>query len=443
MPTRSGKQFLKKDDSQPAGHGGAAHYHQPAQNFRAGQALKRTRSTSDILSASQAPTRQTEEAPAGKRSRFAPASLMGNSEAKPKEPSNAIDLTLDDESTNEDEGRNFKRVRRSRDDERNRHVEQNAYYAVPDAWAEKRELKERAKSNAVGPRSARNKIHPPRASVMFTLAEARQILDRLGQDIATRTTSPYTLRTGEYIPYPVTASYHLGGMGRYGEDDPQRAEDVFHRIRTVYGKAPPQNQSRTSPLLASEYVFDWGTNHGKSIYDVSRNYIASILASPRLTQLLEESKGLREALKLFACDDPRLAGGWSPMQSNTLSIRTATQSLQGPAPDRASGRASGRSYSSDNFELTTISAMDGSVDKRRPSARHRPKDYRLEFGQYKGSRLHEVPLDYLKKLERDIDKVGKSKALQRAIRDRNDQLGRGDGQLHHTIRKHATKARKA
>ena len=82
------------------------------------------------------------------------------------------------------------------------------------------------------------------------------------------------------MPYPVTKSYHLGAMGRYGPRSLQPA---------------PRNIAHHS----TEYVFNWGTNNGKRFSEVPRNYLETILASPRLDRLLEEHRGLGEALQRY------------------------------------------------------------------------------------------------------------------------------------------------
>jgi hypothetical protein len=149
------------------------------------------------------------------------------------------------------------------------------------------------------------------ASVMFTLSEAKLAIDRARRGASFLSNPPYTLQTGEYLPFPVTRSYHLGAMGRYGN--------------TIV-----RHPSGTFDEHLNDYVLDWGTYFGKRINEVPRTYIESVLVSPRLTQLLEEHRGLREALLLYRSNDPRLQSTSSPVQSYTLPLHVAHMTRNPP-----------------------------------------------------------------------------------------------------------------
>jgi hypothetical protein len=118
--------------------------------------------------------------------------------------------------------------------------------------------------------------NPGSAAVMFTLAEAKLAIERVQLGESCGVVPPYTLQTGQYIPYPVTQSYHLGGMGRYVD-------------------APAE--AATPDVPANAYVFDWGAYKGLSVNDVPRFYLQTLSVSPRLEQLLRDHAGLQEALK--------------------------------------------------------------------------------------------------------------------------------------------------
>jgi hypothetical protein len=146
--------------------------------------------------------------------------------------------------------------------------------------------------------------HRTNASVMFTLSEAKLVIDRAQYGPTSLITPPYDLQTGEYVPFPVVRSYHLGAMGR-------------HRNDTA------QHDHRKSDPTSSDYDFDWGQYHGKHIDKIPRHHICSILASQRLAQVFEEHRGLREAFPLYRPDDPRVHGAPPPAQFHPLPLRPA------------------------------------------------------------------------------------------------------------------------
>jgi uncharacterized protein (DUF3820 family) len=334
--------------------------------------------------------------------------------------------------------------------------------------------------------------------VMFTPTEAVHVLARMGKGKASHARPPYTLRTGEYISFPVTMSYHLGGMGRYDSTPSQDAAEDSDQNATrdrefAPPKAPrsmlrksnqeafqdskaPQRQAVHGKLTtAANYVFDWGTNYGKSIHEVGRLYIASILASPRLAQLLDEHIGLREALKLYARDDPRLSSPSSSPVLYTLPMRPSTSDMKAPAPgvlparpivskpngdlgvvksnyevsnDRVAqayiltfGRYRGRTLHqvpSDYVQEIeqTRSGMDGHADLQAAVARFYetyPEKYRLDFGEHRGKHLHKVPEEYLVFLESGMGNLHKRRILQHTLWYYNEKVGRSNVMLSKTL----------
>jgi hypothetical protein len=125
---------------------------------------------------------------------------------------------------------------------------------------------------------------------MFTLQEAMDFLKRTREDGIPLTPPPYTVPPGEYVPYPVTRSYNLGAMGRYGSDAPSL-------------QPAPRNLAHES----DEYVFDWGSHHGRRFSEVPRVHLETILASPRLDRVLEKRPGLGEALQRYKPNHPYFA----------------------------------------------------------------------------------------------------------------------------------------
>lgn len=334
--------------------------------------------------------------------------------------------------------------------------------------------------------------------VMFTPTEAVHVLARMGEGKASHARPPYTLRTGEYISFPVTMSYHLGGMGRYDSTPSQvgaeHSDQTVTRDREFAPPKAPRSMLRNSnqevfqdgkatqrqPVhgmltAAANYVFDWGTNYGKSIHEVGRLYIASILASPRLAQLLEEHIGLREALKVHARDDPRLSSPSSSPVLYTLPMRPSTSDMKASAPgiplprpiapkpngdlgvakskDKVSnhwvaqaykltfGRYRGRTLHqvpSDYVQEIeqTRSGMDGHADLQAAVARFYetyPEKYRLDFGEHRGKHLHNVPEEYLVFLESGMGNLHKKRILQHTLWYYNEKVGRNNVMLSKTL----------
>lgn len=326
-------------------------------------------------------------------------------------------------------------------------------------------------------------LPPPPARIMFTYLEARNIMYGAGRNPASQNVPPYTLSTGERVPYPVIESYHLGAMGRY--------------IKTPAQRAPG------SAVDPAKYVFDWGTHQGSRIYDVPRAYIASLLSSPNLNKILDRKQGLLEALKSRVPNDPRLAGPPSSGGARTLPIRTFVQaprqaskgSAQIIAPQHgfhfsdsnrdqrpvlpvqnSSNSSLGRqSHTAEQGRyILTFGPFRGkaiteaslawlrSLEKNQqvlnahPSlsqafARHFPRgifqyeveNYRLSEGPYELKRLNEVPDSYIYELEQDWNKVGESVVLQRALKLRNRELGWSNVLLDEAIRKYHRKQKQS
>lgn len=336
------------------------------------------------------------------------------------------------------------------------------------------------------------------AEVMFTETEAIHVLARMGQGRASHARPAYTLRTGEYISFPVTMSYHLGGMGRYDwtpsqgavEDSDQTAtrdrelappkapRSILRKSNSQAfqdGKAPQRQAVHGKLTAAAKYVFDWGTNYGKSIHEVGQLYIASILASPRLAELLEEHIGLHEALKLYARDNPRLSSPSSSPVLYTLPMRPSTSALKAPAPgvlparpiaskpngdldgvkskDKVSNDWAAQAYilPFGHYRGRTLRQIPGDylqeLEQTNPNRSDHtglqaalaffydtcPEKYRLDFGKYKGKHLHEVPEEYLSVTECSIGHLRKKEMLQRALWYYNEKVGRSNAKLSKTL----------
>jgi hypothetical protein len=108
--------------------------------------------------------------------------------------------------------------------------------------------------------------------------------------------------------------------------------------------------------------------------EVSREYIASILSSPRLGQVLGERDGLRTALELYTPHHPRLASLPPTLLTGALPIRNSAPGPEVSAPNHVTDRPS----SSGLIESVAM-AMDSGVDIR--SHRMAPQVYRLPFGR--------------------------------------------------------------
>jgi hypothetical protein len=218
---------------------------------------------------------------------------------------------------------------------------------------------------------ARNEVQAPAAVVMFTWAEAKRIIEGANR---ARPSPPYTLQTGDYLSYPVTRSYHLGGMGRYGPDRSRSGHRDSRQVDTEYGQNSPREASLSAQQSRTDYMYDWGSTCGKHINEVSREYIASILSSPRLGQVLGERDGLRTALELYTPHHPRLASFPPALLTGALPIRNSAPGPEVSAPNHVTDRPS----SSGLIESVAM-AMDSGVDIR--SHRMAPQVYRLPFGR--------------------------------------------------------------
>jgi hypothetical protein len=233
----------------------------------------------------------------------------------------------------------------------------------------------------------------PTSQVMFTLRQARLFLERAVQGGASRSHPPYTLQTGEYVPYPITKSYHLGAMGRYGN-------------------LPLQAVPRNADQDSAEYVFDWGTNVGKRISEVPRVYIEINLASPRLDKLLEEHRGLLEALQLHAPRHPRLALALLPAQPNFFPPHAPAHAHKAFTRNE-SGHLARRYLPSGTIGQTLAPAMEGNPKTQpRPS---KPEPYTLTFGRYRGKMLEQVPISYIRTLKRSLEDWDSHAGLKEAL----------------------------
>jgi hypothetical protein len=310
MPLRSGKKFLKHGTSDPPTPSDVAGPHPYARSIGIARVSTRTRSSSDISAVQHGPDPDTQAYPAHKRPRHALPWLSGTVGMKLVDSENVIDLTLDDDSPKDDDGhtswpapREPKRTRNGRGERRSGRPAANK--RVVDVDSEGRNPKDKSKDQTKEQfatpqwlRNTHNKIKWGTVEVMFTMTEAILYLERRGQGITPSSKPAYNLSTGEYIPFPVTISYHLDGMGRFDARSPHCASENSRNDALGQVKFPPPKAPRS--MMQAAYVFDWGKNCGKSILEVNQLYTASILASSRLAQLLEARKGLREALRPYA-----------------------------------------------------------------------------------------------------------------------------------------------
>lgn len=324
----------------------------------------------------------------------------------------------------------------------------------------------------------RQKIAPlPPARVMFTYFEAKRLMYEGGRNSRSQSLPLYTLSTGEYMPFPVTNSYHLGAIGRYV---PTRAHKA----------------SSGSVVDPAAYVFDWGVHCGSSIQDVSRTYIASLLSSPNLNKLLDKEPGLFEALKTRAPNDPRLASPRAPQNVLTLPVRALSQAPsqapKGPAqaspprhryqssvskrdqravadvPDCGRNSVGSqmqtfeqgryiftfgpfrgkaiteatmpylRSLERNSQLLSAQPALSRAFTRHFPHGifRYEVDNYRIDDGPFELRRLSEVPNSYIYDLQQDSNKVGESVVLQHALKQRNRELGWNNSVLDASIRRY-------
>ncbi|KAH3979151.1 hypothetical protein HBH98_085980 [Parastagonospora nodorum] len=550
MPLRSGKVLPKDGKSQSSAQGNNSRPQQLAHNAHGTTAIKRTRSHADT-----SPTDPAQQLPARKRRATKPRA-RSPAAAKQAQPKEVIDLTGDDDPDEEnghqpvprsntrsvrssgrphrafkdvmegpeleDDAHTSRRVRtqsaeqsfegqekmvnqmvaRSKMTTRSRkwkvmHQQAGVPFKDHDSVQEENSSASwGVRNESVQDSGGRGNGCSGLAVVMFTQAEAVKILERVIQGAASNARPPYTLRTGEYISFPVTMSYHLGGMGRYGwapsriaADDPDQTaikdcefapqkaprnmprnsnHEAFHD-----GQAPQRQAAHGMHTVAADYVFNWGTNYGKSIREVGRHYIASVLASPRLAQLLEEHIGLRKALKLYAHDDPRLSSAPSSPLAYAIPIRPAASALEALAPGilpdeptvpktleelglgpsevarvRAAekyvldfGRFRGKSleqvtpaYLQDlehnHFGLETHAGLRAALFF---FYERNPEKYRMDYGKHEGMTLQEVPKDYLLVLESGGSRFQKKEMLQQALWHYNEKMRRSNAKLSGTL----------
>jgi uncharacterized protein (DUF3820 family) len=407
MSTRSGRGFVKDGNPQPPVPGRSSQTRQPAQDSRVTRSSKRKRSSSNTSPS------QFHDANASKRPRAGRGRAGNSSQTSTSE---IIDLTRDDDCNREDTNRSVYRptipwrdctraaAQRGRvqklvslsDLEEHDGKDWRAQRARSDSrFAENEPTSNDTPKSKQWQSRARNRVKAPAAVVMFTWAEAKRIIESANR---ARSSPPYTLQTGDYLSYPVTRSYHLGGMGRYGPYHSLSDLRDSRQVDTEYCHNSPREASRSAQQSRTDYVFDWGYNCGKHINEkhineVSREYITSILSSPRLGQLLEERDGLRTALELYTPHHPRLASFPPTLLTGSLPIGNSAPRPEVSAPNHVTDRPC-----SSGLVGSAAIAMDGSVDMA-------PQVYRLPFGRYTGRALAEVPASYLRSLEKDGDVV--------------------------------------
>jgi hypothetical protein len=500
MPTRSGKGFSTVPDSQPMAHSNMPKHQELALSVRTGRASKRARSASNTSDFAPEAEPSPDEASASKRSkrRKAASSHMkqalaaivdltrddesgpealggrgrtGTSDMRPSPPSNAMDsmrhygsspeptsnvfrpTTRDMQAEREAE---WKRNRSGEIIEREKQTERPVPPALP-----KEDLKGVANllvndTSHPGPslqlpHRTINKSSSVKAvsQVMVTVEEAKLYLDRASQGGVPCSHPPYTVQNGEFAPYSVTKSYHLGAMGRYGglhrhaapsqwvldlkplpvksESAPLPNSSGYTSAMAMKERAKPSKTARKPPTPkkkntlnikpvphnayreAAENVFDWGQNYGKRFSEVSQGYIESVLGSSRLDKFLEEHQGLHEALQLYAPHHPRLPMPPSPAQV------TSPPPHASPHSPRASTRGGYGHLAKLHRPSSTVArasapAMDGCADTRT-----RP----LEAGPYvpassprRGKTLDQVPMTYSKFLGHRKDEIEAYTALQ-------------------------------
>jgi hypothetical protein len=283
-----------------------------------------------------------------------------------------------------------------------------------DMWQETRdEAVAAAKTTAHSVQFMKRSVKADR-NIMFTLQEAKLFLKRTREDGIPLTTPLYTVQTGEYVPYPVTRSYHLGAMGRYvPEAGPQ--------------KLAPRNRIRDS----IDYVFDLGSHDGKRFSEVPRVYLETTFASPPLDRVLEERAGLGEGLQRYKPNHPHFA---TAAQSTQVNARHSTAQAQVPKQFRRndSNDFVMRPSAFANVGRALAPATNGNTNTQtRPfdiehSKLHfdpyfepdnlRPyPDFLLPFGPFRGKPLSQVPLQYQKSLELDKQALKTHPGLKEAL----------------------------
>ncbi|KAF1921536.1 hypothetical protein BDU57DRAFT_52789 [Ampelomyces quisqualis] len=446
MPTRSGKAFSIASD--PPSAKPTSKKKQPVQKTRATAASKRARADSDALPAAPGLQQEREEAPAVKRPRHGPGGLRN---AGRSETDDIIDLTLSDHGPQVPTatyGMTWDLPVRRGPEEVHKH---------PHILQQQKQKHQKTTRRGTGP-----------ARVMFTVSEARLRLHGAGKQTADHLIPPYTLRTGEYVPFPVTKSYHLGAMGRYS-------------------KAPVRLVAQQTDHDPADYVFDRAVVHcGKRIDEVPRPHVGSTTPSPYPSQLLHERRGLRKALEPRAPHDRCIDGAPKPAQDDVLPSQH-----QAPTFDAVTGGygqyAKAHLLPKDMTASVSVPKLDGSIGAKRPLQaepytftfgpyhgqtfyqvpmsylrsiehnhalmekenslrgafgrcfprgcfRYEVENYRFDFGKYITKSMHEVPEAYLADVATNMFQLGKSVVLQHALRCKNQQLGRSNNALDATLK---------
>ncbi|KAI4932991.1 hypothetical protein J4E85_003394 [Alternaria conjuncta] len=155
----------------------------------------------------------------------------------PSQTSTVIDLTLSDEL--DDVFPSYlSRLKAPQDQADNITVPDDVQY-IADVLAgrEKARLEMEKKSME----SAMNVMNAQRShtSIMFTPQEAIAFLWQPQLAIT------YDLPTGDYVPYPVHRSYHLGGMGRYADTRAAMHTSLPYRPSGAGGRGPRANDRRS------------------------------------------------------------------------------------------------------------------------------------------------------------------------------------------------------
>ncbi|KAL5115584.1 hypothetical protein ACEQ8H_006560 [Pleosporales sp. CAS-2024a] len=264
MPLRSGKNFRKGHDPYSTGKGEYSHSGKSEQNQQV-KGTKRARFPSDGESE---PVLQKEVVK--KRRKRAPRSAGHASETQAAE---VIDLTRDDipddGMTRTGQGSTFSSTNRSIPSafpdkllggtvKRDRHKQGSEMDAQSKGARTAASIGKAARETKA--ELATLRVQP--AAIMFTTSEAIRLVDRHEQGILSSHKPPHTLRTGEYVPFPDTKSYHLGAMGKFEKNllqtpkvDPSQPRNM--RLKNFPPKAP------RSTVRAATYVFDWGKHLGK------------------------------------------------------------------------------------------------------------------------------------------------------------------------------------
>lgn len=184
------------------------------------------------------------------------------------------------------------------------------------------------------PKSTRPKVREAQISpkVMFTMNEAKQALSVPGKSVPSSSSPTYNLATGVCLEFPVKKSYYLGSLGRYV-------------------KEPVSSQAK-SKGYQSGYVFTFGRYRNKSMRQVPTTYLDNVIASAQLPNFLKCHPGLREALQLYAPNDPRLAG--------TMLTFDASPSQAAEVAKSSNGNFSNSAYQTQVESQPTQTQVNGS-----------------------------------------------------------------------------------